>query len=296
MSELLFIVFEEDEAMQGAGFAQKLGIPFDLLVLKGESAGLVGAEKVMLAHLPEIPPADGLASGLLTLVQSYSHIAALSSMRSKDIMPRLAGLLNVGMITDVMGIESPTLFRRTIFAGSFNTEVKVNELPVVLTIQPRVFQQTTETPNSTTEDIHLNVQSKAARVSEILRENKRPNLNQAKVVVSGGRPFKDPETFEKLIGSLADHLGGAVGATRVIVDNGIVPNELQVGQTGKTVSPDLYIAVGISGSTQHVAGMKDSKCIVAINNDPSAPIFEIADFGIVGNLYEIVPEIIKLLS
>jgi electron transfer flavoprotein alpha subunit len=176
-------------------------------------------------------------------------------------------------------------------AGSIVATVEVLSEPVVLTVRPAGFGPVTLAGSSPVQSISLDSQPKAKRLGVSARGGKRPDLSQAKVIVSGGRPLKDAETFERIIGGLADHLGGAAGATRAAVDSGIAANELQVGQTGKIVAPDLYIAAGISGSTQHMAGIKDSKIIVAINKDPDAPIFEFADYGLVADLYDALPEL-----
>jgi electron transfer flavoprotein alpha subunit len=291
MSKLLLIAFDASEAAQGAGFAQALGLPFDILALSGSVSGDLGAETVLSASLAEIPPADGLAKGLAGLSGGYSHIAAVSTMRSKDILARLAGLLDAAMVTDAISASSPTVFQRPVVAGSIIATVEVLASPVVITFRLAGFPKATTGGGSASESISLNTESAVRRVSVSARGGARPDLTQAKVVVSGGRPLRDAETFEKIIGGLADKLGGAVGATRAAVDSGIAANELQVGQTGKIVAPDLYIAAGISGSTQHMAGIKDSKIIVAINKDADAPIFEAADYGLVADLYDAVPEL-----
>jgi electron transfer flavoprotein alpha subunit len=296
MARLLLIAFSATEAGMGAGFAHALGIPFDTLTLSGDADASLGAEKVLTANLAEIPPADALATDLAKLAGGYSHVAAVSSMQSKDVLARLAGLMDAAMVTDVIGIESPTVFRRPMVAGSIVATVEVLAEPVVITFRPAGFAKPNPAdPNpvgtSTTEAVTLATASGVRRSGVSARGGGRPDLSQAKVVVSGGRPLKDAETFERLVGGLADALGGAVGATRAAVDSGIAANELQVGQTGKIVAPDLYIAAGISGSTQHMAGIKDSKVIVAINKDADAPIFEIADYGIVADLYDVLPEL-----
>jgi electron transfer flavoprotein alpha subunit len=290
MSRLLLVAFEAQEAEQLAGFAQKLGLPFDVLSISGQAASDLGAEKVLTANLADLPPADGLAKGIQPIAATYSHIAGLSNMRSKDVLARLAGILDAAMVTDALDLESPTVFKRPMVAGSIIATVEVLASPVVLTVRPPGFPKPTRSGSSSTEAVTLQVESIAQRISATSRGGARPDLSQAKIVVSGGRPLKDAQTFEQVIGGLADALGGAVGATRAAVDSGIAANELQVGQTGKIVAPDLYIAAGISGSTQHMAGIKDSKVIVAINKDPDAPIFESADLGLVADLYDAIPE------
>ena len=278
----------------GAGFAQALAMPFDILAISGADSD-VGAEKVFNAGLLEIPSADALAKELSGVAQGYSHVAAVSTMRSKDVLARLAGILDAAMVTDVIGLDSSTLFRRPVVAGSIIATVEVLSEPVVLTIRPAGFPKPDRSGASSVESVTLAAEGRTRRISKAERGSSRPDLSQAKVVVSGGRPLKDAETFERIIGGLADKLGGAVGATRAAVDSGIAANELQVGQTGKIVAPDLYIAAGISGSTQHMAGIKDSKVIVAINKDGDAPIFEVADYGLVADLYDAVPELTSKL-
>jgi electron transfer flavoprotein alpha subunit len=291
MSKLLLVAFEPHEALAAAGFAHALGLPFDVLALSGTPELDLGAGRILAANLAEIPAADGLAADIARLAADYTHVAAVASMRSKDVMARVAGLLDAAMVTDAIGLDSPTVFRRPMVAGSVIATVEVLATPVVLTVRPAGFAKPERTGSSAVEAVTLATASKARRVGVSARGGARPDLSQAKVVVSGGRPLKDAQTFERLLGGLADTLGGAVGATRAAVDSGIAPNELQVGQTGKIVAPDLYIAAGVSGSTQHMAGIKDSKIIVAINKDPDAPIFEFADYGLVADLYEAVPEL-----
>ena len=290
MSNLLLISFDPTDAVSGAGFAQALGLPFDMLLLSGDAQTDLGAGKVLLAGVEDIPPADGLAPALAPIAKSYTHIAGVSIMRSKDLLARLAGHLDAAMVTDVIAIESPSRFQRPIVAGAILATVEVLASPVVLTIRPAGFPAPQRGGASSVESLTLDVSVKSKRIGVSARGGGRPDLTQAKVIVSGGRPLKDADTYEKVIGGLADALGGAAGATRAAVDSGIAPNELQVGQTGKIVAPDLYIAAGISGSTQHMAGIKDSKFIVAINKDGDAPIFEFADFGLVADLFDAIPE------
>lgn len=291
MSRLLLIAFEPGEAVTGAGFAQSLGLPFDVLFVTGDAITDLGAQAVLLAGLDEIPPADALSAGLAGEVGGYSHVVGVSSMRSKDVLARLAGLMDAGMVTDAIAAHSPTEFVRPIVAGTILATVEVLSTPVLITFRPVGFPAAQRGGVSEVKTVNLAGAGSTKRVSARGRSGGRPDLSQAKVVVSGGRPLRDAATFEQVIGGLADALGGAAGATRAAVDSGIAANELQVGQTGKIVAPDLYIAAGISGSTQHMAGIKDSKVIVAINKDPDAPIFESADLGLVADLYEAIPEI-----
>ena len=267
----ILIAFDQSDTTIGAGFCEALGQAWDVV------------------EIPVDVLSDSAATGLVGACSDYSHIVAVSSMRSKDILARLAGLLEAAMVTDAVGIESPTVFTRPIIAGTVLATVETLSTPVIVTFRPSGFAVGSTSPGQVLK--HVASDSAAKRLGAEVRGGSRPDLTQAKRIVSGGRPLKDAATFEQIIGGLADKLGGAVGATRAAVDSGIAPNELQVGQTGKIVAPDLYIAAGISGSTQHMAGIKDSKCIVAINKDPDAPIFEVADFGLVADLFDAVPEL-----
>lgn len=288
MSRLLIVSFSSADAAAMAGFGAALGLPFDVLDLTGGASSATGAEKTLVAGLGDLPPADGLAPAIAAMAGGYSHVAGLSSMASKDVLARVAGHLDAAMVTDVIALDSPTVFKRPIVAGTLIETVEVIASPVVLTVRPAGFPGGSMAEGSV-ESVSLTVSSRATRTNVAAGGGARPDLTQASVVVSGGRPLKDAQTFESVIGGLADALGGAAGATRAAVDSGIAPNELQVGQTGKIVAPNLYIAAGVSGSTQHMAGIKDSKIIVAINKDPDAPIFEMADIGLVADLYDAIP-------
>jgi len=290
MSRCLIVLFTAHEAAAGSGFARALDMPYDMLALQGEPNPSLGAEKLLRANLSELPPADGLASGVQACCGPYTHIAAVSSMESKDVMARLAGLLDAAMVTDAIAVLATNKFKRPIVAGSAIATVETLAEPVVVTFRPAGFAHNPGSGQSAVENVTLTTPTTVKRLSVTARGGARPDLSQARIVVSGGRPLKDAQTFESVIGGLADALNGAVGATRAAVDSGIAPNELQVGQTGKIVAPELYVAAGISGSTQHMAGIKDSKIIVAINKDPDAPIFENADLGLVADLYVAIPE------
>jgi electron transfer flavoprotein alpha subunit len=295
MSKLLIIAFDASDASASAGFAKSLGLGYDVLQLTGSSVPC-GANTVHLANLSGSAVADGLGKAIATLAADYSHIAAVSSMRSKDLLAYIAGKTDSAMVTDAIGVVSPTEFKRPIYAGAMIATVSVSSPQTFITFRPSNFEKTEGGANGAETTVSLDTTSVASIKSESSRGTGRPDLSQAKTVVSGGRPLKDAATFESVIGGFADALGAAVGATRAAVDSGIAPNELQVGQTGKVVAPDLYIAAGISGSTQHMAGIKDSKLIVAINTDVNAPIFEVADLGLVGDLYTTLPELQSLLK
>jgi electron transfer flavoprotein alpha subunit len=271
--KLLLIAFNQSDADQSGGFIEALGLEADAIFLPSQ-------------------PADAFAASLAEKASGYTHIAAVSSMQSKDAMAYLAGVLDCAMVTDAIGVVSPSSFKRPIFAGSMIATVET-EGQVVITFRPSGFAKVDGVAAAA---FDTTSPSKATVTNEAKRGTGRPDLGSAKIVVSGGRPLKTADQFEAVIGGFADSMGAAVGATRAAVDSGIAPNELQVGQTGKVVAPDLYIAAGISGSTQHMAGIKDSKLIVAINTDANAPIFDAADLGLVGDLYQVLPELQNLLK
>lgn len=294
MSKALVIAFDSADAVAGAAFSQQLGLAFDVLCWDAPCESDLGAQRILLAG-GDLGAADSIASGLAPICGGYSHLVSVSSMRSKDVLARLAGLLDIGMVTDAVSAKSETQFVRPLVAGAILATVEVLELPVAVTIRPAGFGQPTRGGNSVVESIALSGAGSTQVVERSQGGGARPDLTQAKRIISGGRPLKDAATFESVLGAFADKVGGAVGATRAAVDSGIAPNELQVGQTGKIVAPDLYIAAGVSGSTQHMAGIKDSKVIVAINKDPDAPIFDFADFGLVADLFDAVPELTSLV-
>ncbi|MCG9595719.1 FAD-binding protein [Vibrio sp. Isolate25] len=240
---------------------------------------------------------DQLAENCASLVQQvaadFTHVLAPATTFGKNLMPRVAALLDVGQFSDVIKIESEDTVIRPIYAGNALAKVKSSDRIKMMTIRSSAFDMVPIDDDSSAEikPVDINVVNDLSQLVERQRtESARPDLPAARVVVSGGRGLASKENFV-MVEQLADKLGGAIGASRAAVDAGFVSNDLQVGQTGKIVAPDLYIAVGISGAIQHLAGMKDSKVIVAINSDPEAPIFQIADYGLVGDLFEILPEL-----
>lgn len=295
MSSILLIATTSAEVDPLVDFAKKLGSTYDVVCFEPDPPSNYGAEHTYYLDASTVP-ADGLSNALLDFCTPYQVIVGPSTMFGKDLMPRIAGILDRPMVSDVIEVIETKKFRRPMYAGNVIATVEVESDFFVATIRTTAFGGAVKSSTLGVEEISLNFESKVNRINTKESSGGRPDLTQASVVVSGGRPLKDSETFEKLIGGLADVLGGAVGATRAAVDSGIAPNESQVGQTGKVVAPELYIAAGISGSTQHVAGMKDSKVIVAINIDPDAPIFEVADYGLVKDLYEAIPELITKLK
>jgi electron transfer flavoprotein alpha subunit len=246
---------------------------------------------VLDAGFAEVPPSDTISAAVAELAKGYDYVVAVSSLAAKDLLARVAGHLDWPLVNAVTAIRGSHEFQHPVAAGAAVATVRVSGDGVILTFRPAAFPGAAPAGESTKESVSLAVEPGSRRTEAAARSGSRPDLAQAKVIVSGGRPLQTAEKFEQIIGGLADALGGAVGATRAAVDSGIASNELQVGQTGKIVAPDLYIAAGISGSTQHLAGIKDSKVIVAINKDPGAPIFEVADFGLVADLFEAVPEL-----
>jgi electron transfer flavoprotein alpha subunit len=258
------------------------------------AAKLPGVTKVLVADDPALDHlmAEPTAALLLALAPAYSHMLAATTAVGKNVMPRVAALLDVQPISDIAGVEDADTFIRPIYAGNGLATVKSSDTKKIITVRAASFDPVAaEGGSATTETVTVaDMPGLSKFVSAELSKSERPELTAARVVISGGRGMQNGENF-KLIEPIADKLGAAVGASRAAVDAGFVPNEFQVGQTGKIVAPDLYIAVGISGAIQHLAGMKDSKVIVAINKDEEAPIFQVADYGLVADLFTALPEL-----
>jgi electron transfer flavoprotein alpha subunit len=289
------------------------GGSFEVLVLGDKIEAICeavrgyGAARVLAADHPalEHPLADKYADVIAGLAKqrSASMIVATASTFSKDILPRVAALLDAGMLSDVTAVSpdgDDFTFQRVLFAGNAVATVKLDGPVKVFTVRASAFTAPPKSDAvSPVEEVGVDAGSLPDRMEFVAREARaagRPDPTEARVVVSGGRAFKNAEDFERLVGGLADALGGAVGSSRALVDSGITPNSLQIGQTGKIVAPELYIALGISGAIQHLAGIKDSKVVVAVNQDSDAPIFEVADYGLVGDVYQVVPELIEKLK
>jgi electron transfer flavoprotein alpha subunit len=307
----ILVIAEHDNATLAAATlntltaAAELG-PVTLLVAgsncraAAEAASrLVGAERVLMADAEHYgtPLAEDLASLVLSLASDYSHLLAPATTFGKNLMPRIAALLDVAQISEIIGIEDEQTFVRPIYAGNVLATVRSEDPIKVLTVRSTAFEPAAQEGGAEViEEISsLEPTDLLEFVGQEITRSDRPELSSARVVVSGGRGMQNGENFG-LLEAVADQLGGAVGASRAAVDAGYVPNDYQVGQTGKVVAPDLYVAVGISGAIQHLAGMKDSKCIVAINKDADAPIFQIADYGLVADLFEAVPELTSELE
>jgi len=264
---------------------------------------LPGVAKVKMADAAhyESQTAENLSALVVAHAAGYSHILAPATTFGKNLSPRIAALLDVAQISEITAVESPDTFVRPIYAGNALATVKSADQVKVITVRTTAFDATTETTAGPGVDAGNSAEieaigaaadtNQAQLTNRELTKSERPELGAAKIIVSGGRGLGSGENYHKLLEPLADKLGAALGASRAAVDAGFVPNDYQVGQTGKIVAPQLYIAVGISGAIQHLAGMKESKVIVAINKDPDAPIFQVADYGLVGDLFEVVPQL-----
>jgi len=261
------------------------------------AAGVAGVAKVLHADAPHLAGmlAENVAAVVLAIAKSYSHILFPSTAAGKNVAPRVAALLDVAQISDITKVVSPDTFVRPIYAGNAFATVQSADAIKVMTVRGTAFDAAKTGGSAAVEALAVPADAGSSRlVSQELTKSSRPELTAAKIIVSGGRGMGNGENF-KLLEALADKLNAAIGASRAAVDAGFVPNDYQVGQTGKIVAPELYIAVGISGAIQHLAGMKDSKVIVAINKDPEAPIFQVADYGLVADLFEAVPQLTQQL-
>jgi electron transfer flavoprotein alpha subunit len=266
----------------------------DCKAVADAAAKLDGVKKVLLADAApyEHSVAEPLAALIVSLAGPYDAIIAPATTNGKNVMPRVAALLDVMQVSEITKVISPDTFERPIYAGNAIQTVKSTDVKKVITVRTSTFQATGEGGSGSVENATAAADPGLSTfVGEELSKSDRPELTSAKIIISGGRAMQNRENFTKYIEPVADKLGAAMGASRAAVDAGYAPNDWQVGQTGKVVAPDLYIAVGISGAIQHLAGMKDSKVIVAINKDEEAPIFQVADYGLVADLYTALPEL-----
>jgi electron transfer flavoprotein alpha subunit len=287
--------------------AQKIGGDIHVLVAGHEcgaaakaAAQAAGVAKVLHADAKQLDDeiAENVAALMVALAKNYSHLLAPATSNGKNVMPRVAALLDVQQVSDIVSVESPDTFVRPIYAGNALATVRSKDKIKVITVRSTGFDAVAGSGgNAAVEQVEAPADSGLSSfVGREVSRSERPELTSAKIIVSGGRGMANGENFKKVLEPLADKLNAAMGASRAAVDAGFVPNDWQVGQTGKIVAPDLYVAVGISGAIQHLAGMKDSRVIVAINKDEEAPIFQVADYGIVGDLFQVVPQVIEELS
>jgi electron transfer flavoprotein alpha subunit len=264
------------------------------------AAQIAGVRKVIQVDSASLADqlAEPLAAQILSIANQYSHILAPATANGKNVLPRVAAKLDVAQLSDITKVVSADTFERPIYAGNAIATVQTNDPVKVITVRTTGFDPVAATGGSAAIEKQAAVDSKSSSsfVGRQLTKSDRPELTAAKIIVSGGRGLGSGEKYQEIIAPLADKLGAALGASRAAVDAGYVPNDYQVGQTGKIVAPELYIAIGISGAIQHLAGMKDSKVIVAINKDPEAPIFGVADYGLVADLNTAVPELTKALG
>ena len=291
----------KDATSKALTAAKALGQPVHVLVagkncraVAEAAAKLDGVTKVLLADGAgyEYMLAEPVAALILSLAGGYDAIVAPATTTGKNIMPRVAALLDVMQVSDIVKVIAPDTFERLIYAGNAMQTVRSKDKTKVITVRTSTFQPTGAGGTAPIEEAAAAADPGVSSfVGEELSKSERPELTSAKIIISGGRAMQSRENFTKYIEPVADKLGAAVGASRAAVDAGYAPNDWQVGQTGKVVAPELYIAVGISGAIQHLAGMKDSKVIVAINKDEEAPIFQVADYGLVADLYQALPEL-----
>lgn len=307
----ILVIAEHDNAalkpavLNTVAAAAKIGGDIDILVAGSQCASaaqaaakIAGVKKVLVAdavHHAHLL-AENLSALVASIAKNYTHVLAPATSFGKNLLPRIAALLDVAQISDIIKVESPDTYVRPIYAGNALATVQSGDAIKVITVRSTGFDAApAEGGSAALENIGAGADAGlSSMVSQELTKSARPELTAARVIVSGGRGMGNGENF-KILEALADKLGAAVGASRAAVDSGFVPNDYQVGQTGKIVAPELYIAVGISGAIQHLAGMKDSKVIVAINKDGEAPIFQVADYGLVADLFQAVPELTSQL-
>jgi electron transfer flavoprotein alpha subunit len=290
-----------DPSLRAISAASELGAPLHVLVAGSGSAEaaahaarISGVDKVLHAESAAYDHllAEPMAALIVSLAGDYTALAAPNTTNGKNIMPRVAALLDVMQVSDITAIISPDTFERPIYAGNAIQTVQSGDATKVMTIRTSAFSVAGEGGSAAIETVSGDEgPSLSSYVGEDVSESERPELTSAKIIISGGRALGSSEKFQDVIMPVADKLGAAVGASRAAVDAGYAPNDWQVGQTGKVVAPELYIACGISGAIQHLAGMKDSKVIVAINKDEEAPIFQVADYGLVADLFEVLPQL-----
>ena len=307
----ILVIAEHDNAalkaatLNTVAAAQKIGGEIHVLVAGAgcaaaaqQAAGLQGVAKVKVADAAHYnaQTAENLTALVVANAAGYSHILAPATTFGKNVAPRVAALLDVAQISEITAVESADTFVRPIYAGNALATVKSADAVKVITVRTTAFDAVATGGAAAVESLTAAADTAQSQLqNRELTKSERPELGAAKIIVSGGRGLGSGENYHKLLEPLADKLGAALGASRAAVDAGFVPNDYQVGQTGKIVAPQLYIAVGISGAIQHLAGMKDSKVIVAINKDPDAPIFQVADYGVVGDLFELVPQLTAAL-
>jgi electron transfer flavoprotein alpha subunit len=296
----------KDATAKALTAAQALGGEVDILVAGTQcrpaaeaAARLAGVRKVLLADAPiyDHMLAEPTAALIVTLADAYDALVAPATSSGKNVMPRVAALLDVMQVSDVIKVLAPDTFERPIYAGNAIQTVRTTDAKKVITVRTAAFAAAGETGAAPIEPVAPAADPGLSRfVGEEVSKLERPELTSARIIISGGRALQSRENFATYIEPVADKLGAAIGASRAAVDAGYAPNDWQVGQTGKVVAPELYIAVGISGAIQHLAGMKDSKVIVAINKDEEAPIFQVADYGLVGDLFKLLPELAEELG
>jgi electron transfer flavoprotein alpha subunit len=304
----ILVIAEHDNAslkastLNTVAAAQKIGGEIHVLVAGAgcasaaeQAAALQGVAKVRMADAAHYQnqTAENLTALVIAQATGCSHILAPATTFGKNLLPRVAALLDVAQISEITGVESADTFVRPIYAGNALATVKSADAVKVITVRTTAFDAVGTGGNATVENVAAAADTaQCTLLGRELTKSERPELGAAKIIVSGGRGLGSGENYHALLEPLADKLGAALGASRAAVDAGFVPNDYQVGQTGKIVAPQLYIAIGISGAIQHLAGMKDSKVIVAINKDPDAPIFQVADYGLVGDLFDVVPQMV----